>query len=127
MFQVTSDILKNRLYIQLSEFMPDESVAEAADKVIDQAKKLKPGFGVINDISTFKPGTPKAAEEIKRAQLFLKNNGVGHVVRIVGKSVIAAMQLNHMGKEAGYEADVVSSREEAEAYLDKVSYQNKLS
>ena len=121
MFQVTSDILKNRLYIQLSEYMPDESVVKAANQIINHAKKLKPGFGVINDISTFKPGTPKAAEEIKRVQLFLKNNGVGHVVRIIGKSVIAAMQLNQIGQEAGYEADVVSSREEAESCLDKLS------
>ncbi|MGA2368708.1 MAG: hypothetical protein ABSF74_09110 [Dehalococcoidia bacterium] len=88
---------------------------EAADKTIVEVKKLKPGFDIINDISECKPATIKGIEEIKRAQLVIKEGGVRRVIRIVGHSVTEG-QFARKSQEAGYEADTAPSIAEAEKY-----------
>ena len=119
-YNIRADLSKNRLYMSISGFMDDDLVTQVVDKVIAEAKKLKPGFAVINDISTFKPATPKGAEEIKRAQLFVKENGVGRVIRVTGQDGIAAMQFSRISKTTtGYEADQVTTVEDAEKLLDQ--------
>ncbi len=118
MHEVKISELKNRMYISLSGFMKVEEVSMAADAVIAAGRKMKPGFDVINDISTFKPGSPEAGAEIKRAQLFLKEQGVRHVIRVTGDSTIAAMQMQRLGKEAGYRADTAGTVAEAETLLE---------
>jgi hypothetical protein len=116
-YHIKGDLNKNRLNISLEGFMTDQEVKAAADLVIAEAKKLKPGFSVVNDVSTFSPATPQGTEEIKRAQLFLAANGVGRVVRVVGEASISAMQMQRKSREAGYGADTVASRAEAEKAL----------
>jgi len=115
MYEVTANADKNYMILILKGFMKDEEVREAAAKVLSEADKLTPGFTVINDISELKPTTPSAAEEIKKAQAVLFKKGIGRVIRIVGKSVIASMQFSRTQKEAkaSYEAVEVSTMEEA--------------
>ena len=116
---VRADIAKNRLYITLNGFFTDQEVRTAADRVIQEAGRLRPGFGVINDICSFKPATANGAEELKRAQLGLKQRGVGRVIRIVGAAAVASMQLARQSKEAGYSADTAATVKDAEAMLSK--------
>jgi hypothetical protein len=118
-YKSRADMEKNRLFIYLEGFMSDEELKSAADLVISEAKKLKPGFSTINDISNFKPATPKGAEEISRAQVFLKENGVGHVIRIVGEKVLASIQFKRTQNDAGYIADHVTTMDDALIILDK--------
>jgi hypothetical protein len=118
-YNVKADLNKNRLYIHLEGFLSGDDVKKAADSVIQEAKKMKPGFSAINNIKDFKPTTPEGANEILRAQKFLKENGVGHVIRVVGEQAITSMQFKRTQNEAGYIADSVSTLEEADALLDK--------
>jgi multidrug efflux pump subunit AcrB len=115
MYLANADSNKNRLYIKLSGNMNQDEVKKAADSVIAEAKKLKKGFSVINDISEFKPTSQDATTELQRAQEYLKMAGVTKIIRVVNDAKIANMQLNRTG---GYKADTVCSLEEAEKLLD---------
>jgi hypothetical protein len=59
-------------------------------------------------------------EHIKRAQLFVQNNGVKRIVRVISKqNITSKMQFTRMGREAyNKDADIAASFEEAEAILD---------
>ena len=116
-YEIKSDLSKNRLFVTLSGFLTDEQMKTAADMVISETKKLKPGFSVINDISNFQPASKAGTEEIQKAQIFVKNNGAGRIVRIVKDNALANMQFSRVTKTAGYNVDEATSVEEAEKLL----------
>lgn len=121
MYEVRIAPEKNRMYLTLRGFMMDEELQKAADTVIAEMKKLKPGFTTINDISDFKPATPEGAEHIKRAQKALSDYGMARVIRVVHEKIMGAMQFNRTSREreaAQYLADTAPSVEEAERMLD---------
>lgn len=122
-YNVYAKLEKNRLYIQLSGFLTEEESEAAADKVLDEAKKLQKGFTLVNDITGFKPSSQAGAENIKRAQAGVMQLGVSHVVRIVKNKSgvdISNMQFQRKSKEVdGYKADIAESIEEADQILDK--------
>ena len=115
---VRADVSKNRLYIVLSGFFPDEEMGGVADRVISEASKLKPGFDVINDVSNFKPTSPRGADEIKRGQTFLQQHGLRRLIRVSGDAVLAAAQFDRQAKASGYTADTAVTVAEAERMLD---------
>jgi hypothetical protein len=114
---IRADVAKNRLYIVLGGFFQDEEIRQAADKCISESSKLRPGFAAISDQREFKPATPKGTEEIKRAQLFLKQQGAT-LMRVVGDNVLAGAQFERQSKESGLMANTASSVAEAEKILD---------
>ena len=134
MFRIEADQQKNRLYVNVSGFLGEEELRRAADEFIEKVKTLRPPLDVVNDVSTFRPSTPKGAEEIKRAQAFLNQYGVRHVVRVVERLLtddrttfeqaahtMGAAQFRRTAREVGYKADEALSREEAEAVLDDLA------
>jgi hypothetical protein len=78
---------------------------------------LRPGFDLISDIAEFSPAGDEGIKHIQRAQAFLKQHGVRHVIRVV-KNPVSAMQFQRTGKEIGYVADTAHSILEAEKRLD---------
>lgn len=116
-YEVRADTAKNRLYIILDGFFNDEEFKVAVDLIIERAKTLKKDFDVINDITTFKPASQTSLGEMKRAQVFIKENGARRVIRVMDQASISSMQLARTGKEAGYDADVAASIAEAEKML----------
>mgnify|MGYP003394384842 CR=1 FL=1 len=116
-YSVYADIAKNRLVLGLEGFLSLEEITKSTDETIAAAKKMKPGYDVITDISKYITGTPEVAKEIERAQAFFVASGVHRGVRIVAK-VIPGMQFKISAKEAGYESINVATMEEAERYLD---------
>lgn len=115
MYEVTVNTDKNYMLLILKGYMKDEEIKAAAAKVLSEADKLIPGFTIINDISEFKPTMPSGAEEIRKTQAAVFQKGIGKVIRIMGKSVIAGMQFSRMQKEAEalYEVIEVPSMDEA--------------
>jgi len=101
----------------LDGFFDDNEAREAADQVIQEIKKLEPGFDVINDISGFRPATQKGAQEMVRAQRFARASGVDRVIRIVPSETIGSIQFARTSRQAGYEADTASSIPEADRML----------
>jgi hypothetical protein len=118
MYQVKTNTHKNRLYVTLSGYMNATETKAAADAVVAAVRILKPGFGVINDISQFRPVSPEAAQEIERAQRFSREAGMGRVIRITGDNALTSMQFGRVSKAAGYQMDTARSVAEAERLLD---------
>ncbi len=112
-----ADVNKNRLYVVLQGFIQGDEAKEAADIAIAEAKKLRPGFDVINDISTVKATSEQGVMELLRCQTFLKERGVGRVIRVVPEVTVGSMQIARTSKQAGYEADTARTIEEAEEML----------
>jgi hypothetical protein len=53
----------------------------------------------INDISTFSPVSPAATAEMERAQRFIKDRGVRHVIRVQAGLPLSGMQLARKRKK----------------------------
>ena len=118
-YEVHGNPIKNRLYLRLDGYLSDAETKEAADAVIANILKLRPGFDAITDITTYKPGSDKAAAEIMRAQQVYKSHKCRLIVRIVGPSVLGKMQFQRTGGEVGLEMAYVTSMAEAERLLDE--------
>ena len=123
MFIVRADAAKNRLYVKLAGFFDYDELKASTDKSIEEVKKLKPGFDVINDISEFKPANQDILKEIERVQIHLKKIGVRHVVRVQGNSKLTNLQFSRIGKSVDYAAEAVDTMEEAEKLLDSYGSQ----
>ncbi len=116
-YEIRADIRKNRLYVTLRGFFNEADAKEMADKAIQEIKKLKPGFDVINDISNFKPGSQQSTEELKRAAIFMQQHGADRMIRVVPATTIGSMQFARNSGTVGYDVDIASSVEEAEEML----------
>ena len=73
---------------------------------------------MITDISAFKPPPPQGTQELERGQSQLRESGMGWIIRVVGKEVIAQMQLRRTSKETGVVWESASSIVEAEQMLE---------
>ena len=56
--------------------MTDTEVDVTANTITAELQKLKPGFDVINDISSFKPASAQVTEKIVGVQRLVKESGV---------------------------------------------------
>ena len=118
MIDIKADIEKNILLLRLEGFLTDDALKSGVDLCIAEAKKLSSGYFIINDISRMKPASPAGAAEIKRAQSYVINNGVGKIIRVT-RNPITKIQLNRTSIEVGYEAFEVRSLEEAYQLIEK--------
>jgi hypothetical protein len=118
MYEIKIDRVKNRLYITMEGFFSTEEMKQCSDKVIEAAKKLKPEYDVITDISNFAPVAPETLQEITRVQDYFRKSGVRHGVRVVGKRVVTEMQFKRLGKGVGYSPIDVATLDEANRFLD---------
>lgn len=117
-YEIRTDATKNRMYIKLAGFFQEEEIKVAIDDILDQINKLKPGYDAVSEISDFKPASPKVATLMMKAQKALKESGMGRIIRVSGSNVLARKQFERSGKEAGYDADMANSVEEADRILD---------
>jgi hypothetical protein len=91
----------------------------ARDEVVEALGKLPEGFDMINDISTFSPPSPDAAQPIKDAQEEILDSGVGTVVRVVtdDTSTVVRRAFERRSEDVGYEGETAESVAEAERLL----------
>jgi methyl-accepting chemotaxis protein len=115
---------KNRLYVGLRGCMGASEVRLASAEFIQNARQLRPGFGIISDLSTFVPTSEEGRLELQALQKSLKDLGVGHVVRVVPASAkVGAKQLQRSSQAAGYTAMEAPTAAEAERLLDELELQ----
>jgi hypothetical protein len=115
--EVRVDLAKNRLYLFLRGYWSAETAAAVSAKIKHDAKALKPGFSIINDISQVKIGPPEAAAIVKECQEWLGAQGAARVIRIVSAdNPLAKMQFKRTSQDA-YQADVATSVLQAEQML----------
>ncbi len=119
MYNNRADIAKNRLYVTFKGRMDVDEVKKGGANVIQEAKKLQPGFGCISDIAEFSPTTEEGRLAMQNVMKTLKDMGIGKVIRIVANSV-SGYQWQRTSKAIGYAADEVGTLAEAELLLDNM-------
>jgi hypothetical protein len=124
MFEVHSDAGRNRLYITLAGHMESTERQSAIKAILTESAKLGPGFGVVTDISGLFPSDQEGFKDLLRAKSGLRMKGVGPIIRVV-KIPLSRLQVERISEEAGYEAESVSSIEEADRRLDVLKASSK--
>ena len=119
MYDVRVDSESDILYLTLDGKLSDDEMKAARDEVVEALGKLPEGFDMINDISTFSPPSPDAAQPIKDAQAEILDNDVGTVVRVVtdDTSTVVRRAFERRSEDVGYEGETAESVEEAERLL----------
>ncbi len=123
MHEIIPNRARNRIYIRMDGFLKDEEVRQAIDQFIAEIKTMRPGFDVINDLTTFKPVSPQGTKEIERMIRYSNQHGVRHVMRVTGPNYIARLQFERLNKTAASSnlTEYVATREEAERRLDELN------
>ncbi|MFW5978409.1 MAG: hypothetical protein ACOCP2_04155 [Halohasta sp.] len=121
MYDIWADRSANRLYLDITGRVDAEEMAEAADKALSEAEKLRSGFDIVNDLSGFRPPSPEAAKPIKVAQGELVEMGLNRTVRVVDDdtSQVIVNAFERRSRDVGYSGEKAPSVEEAERMLDE--------
>ncbi len=119
MYDVRVDSESETLYLTLDGRLSDDEMKAARDEVVEALRELPEGFDMINDISTFSPPSPDAAQPIQEAQQEILDNGVDTVVRVVtdDTSTVVRRAFERRSADVGYEGETAESVEEAERLL----------
>jgi hypothetical protein len=81
---------------------------------------MQPGFAVIVDLTNFVATEEDVRVELKKANAYAVEKGLGRVVRVVPgdmSSTVGNIQLNRQARELGDKTEAVGSLEEAKALL----------
>jgi hypothetical protein len=121
MYNAQADLAKNRLVITLVGLLSDEETRLAVDAVLAEAKRLRPPFDLINDMSNLRPISQVGLAEIRRAMTSLAEMGLRQVVRVTGVSSVVQLQFKRETQGA-YPVELVPSLAEAHAFLDTLPH-----
>ncbi len=118
---VSANIKKNRLYITLQGIISKKEAERIYTDIRFCVSDLEPGFAVITDLSYGRIGHLSGITTFRKIMNFLLEKQVGLIVRITGQARAIYLQMLKFSDIAQkYEPKYVSTREEAEALLDKV-------
>ncbi len=95
-FEIKADTSKSRLYIGLSGFFREADVGPTLDALRTEAAKFHGPFDVVTDISKFLPGSPQAADAIRKGGEIVKQAGRRRAVRVTGGIVTGFMQFKRL-------------------------------
>jgi hypothetical protein len=116
---VRADVSKNRLYTTLKGFLAAEDISSLPERLRLEAKKLKPGFIAISDVSEFVPASEKLQEILSQTMAAAVESGMGATIRVVSES--AAMELQEISRvKHGYSAILCRTPEEAEQEAERL-------
>jgi len=119
MFEIHATPQKNRLYVTVRGKMDIAELQAATNKIKEEARRLKSGFGVVSDIQEFIPLTEEVRQAMQNTMKVIRDAGMGHVVRISTNAVVAN-QWQRTSRTAGYEALEAPNQAEAEKILDNL-------
>nr|WP_217911885.1 hypothetical protein [Myxococcus sp. AM011] len=92
-----------------------QRVGDAAVRAID---RLRPRFDLLSDLKGVTSLDPEGTAQLRRIMEAAKARGFRRVVRVVGRSLDAALLFERTSRELGYDAHLAFSLEEAERLLD---------
>lgn len=125
--KVTADRKKNRLYITLSADASKKELDKVYTDVRFCVADLKPGFGVITDLSACTIGHLNGIATFRKIMAYLVANQPGEVVRVVGKMSVLFKQLIRMATTfQGYKVVYVDTLVEAEERCENAIGRNGL-
>lgn len=117
MVRISPDVGRNFLLLEFSGRPEPSELADAEAQLLLAIKRLRSPFDVLSDVRNLDSleGIPLA--EARRLGRLLGSAKIRRVVRVVGKSSAAAIQMERIARELGHSAHLAFSREEAEALL----------
>jgi hypothetical protein len=126
MYRNRVDTLKNRMYVMFKDKMEVAEIRAACADILQEAKRLKSGFGIISDIGEFFPATEEGRLVLQETMKTLKKEkGMGQVVRVVKASAqITVNQWQRSSRAAGYQAEQAPSVAEADTLMDQLEGKN---
>lgn len=117
MVRIAPDVGRNFLLIELAGRPTSDEVAAAVAQAQEAVKRLRSPFDVISDVRNLESLESIPVADAKRVGQVLAEAKVRRVVRVVGKSGAAAIQMERIARELGHSAHLAFTREEAEALL----------
>jgi hypothetical protein len=120
-FEFRVDRAKNRLYLRLVGFFRSRDVDPAMRKLQAALNDLKAGFDVVTDLSDFVPGSPGAAEALRKGGELIKARGRRNGVRITGGLMTGLMQFQRLLRGVFDDTSIryAKSLQEADTILDE--------
>jgi hypothetical protein len=121
-FSVIADKKKNRLLIDLND-IDIEHIDKIIEDIWDKALKLKVGWGcIVNYAKVDIPLTLELREKIGTAMSFLKQLGMGQIVRVFREDQSSFQdELKKLGMEiGGYEGIEARTVQDANTVLDLI-------
>jgi hypothetical protein len=109
--------------MRLSGLMSDEEIASAAETALKEMREqMKTGFTLITDITDFRPLTQEGRKIVRASVAEFSKLQIKHRIRIVGRSAVAAMQMQSETQINTTEpVHIVHSLAEAEALVDQLN------
>ncbi len=124
---MTTDRKKNRLYVTLSANASKKELDKVYTDIRFCVADLKPGFGVITDLSKCTLGHLNGIATFRKIMAYLVANQAGQVVRIVGKMSVLFKQLIRITSTfQGYKTAYVDTLSEAEEKFENTARRNGL-
>jgi hypothetical protein len=120
MYELKVNAKHNVMLIAIDGRMDMQEAVAYNAKYMECIDRMQPGFSVIVDLTNFIATEENVRVELKKANAYAVEKGLGRVVRVVPgdmSSTVGNIQLNRQARELGYKTEVVSSIEEAEAAL----------
>ncbi|MBM4776712.1 MAG: hypothetical protein GQE15_03325 [Archangiaceae bacterium] len=117
MVRITPDVGRNFLLLEISGRPVTADLATAEAQVREAITRLRAPFDVLSDVRGLESLDDLPAADAKRLGELLARAKVRRVVRVVGKSSTAAIQMERVARSLGHSAHLAFSREEAEALL----------
>ena len=123
MFKISTDSVKNRLYLTISGYISTEEAKQIKTRIETETEKLTDGFDVVNDISNFRLGHDDAGVLMGNVFNYFKTKKVMYVIRVIGSSQSGLIQFAKHSQdfEAPPEIKYLPTIAEAEEYLDSVN------
>ena len=115
---VRSDLEKNRLYTTLKGNLTREDIVTLPDDLRREAKKLKPGYLAISDISEYEAASEDNLEILSKTMGIAVETKMGTTIRIVSDASTDLQQVS--SSEHGYKAIICGSKSEAEKIAKKI-------
>ena len=117
MVRIEPDVGRNFLLMEISGRPTSADVAPAEAQVREAIKRLRAPFDVLSDVRNLESLDDLPLADARRLGELLSHAKIRRVVRVVGKSSTAAIQMERVARSLGHSAHLAFSREEAEALL----------
>lgn len=120
MVRISPDVGRNRVIIQLCGSPTSAHWATCERELEDALSRLRPPIDVLSDIRELETIEALTAEHFRRLGVSLHGFGVRKVVRVVGKSTVAAVQMERISRQLNdHTAHLAFSMDEAEQVFGK--------
>jgi hypothetical protein len=121
MFSIKTNPIHNRLYITLKGKMDVEEIQLAANDILLNAQKLKSGFNIISDTSSFIPLSEEGRVIMENAMNQVKELGLNKEIQIISQQAQSLFnQRQYTSRSTGYAPKRALTLPEAEALLNRL-------